>query len=130
MSAPQHLLVSGPAPYAKSGTYEIIIAICGERPSDTAIRNRNFPVLWEESFHLRVIDGRFEERLGSAGNPVPADVFARKTVWVVVADVFTENYSIFETVSVHREERPAGKQADDARLKEGGGPQGPVREHG
>ena len=59
MSSQPRLEIQGQAPFKQSGVYEAQIAITDSKPSDDAIRTKQFSSLWRDNFHLRVKDGLF-----------------------------------------------------------------------
>ena len=66
MSSQSRLEIQGQAPFKQPGIYEAQIAITDEKPSDNAIKTKQFPTLWKGNFHLRVKDGIFSETIGSS----------------------------------------------------------------
>ena len=90
------LSVEGPAPFRESGVYEVQISIIAEEPSEDQIKNKTFSSLWSGNYHLRVKNGRFSETLGTGDNQIPDSVFTYDKVWVVVNDLLSSLYSIFD----------------------------------
>ena len=95
MSSQSRLEIKGQAPFNKSGVYEAQIAITETRPSENAVRTKQFSSLWRGNFHLKVKDGIFSETLGSTTNPLPSSLEQFDSVWIVVTDLFSSLNSVF-----------------------------------
>ena len=89
MSSQPRLNIQGQAPFKQSGVYEAQIAITDSKPSDDAIRAKQFQFLWRGSFHLRVNNGIFSETIGSESNPLPSSITNLDKIWIVVTDLFS-----------------------------------------
>ena len=98
--------VEGPAPFKESGVYEAQISILGERPSDEEIKNKSFFAVWSDNYHLLVKNDTFNVTLGFGDNPIPESVYTFEKVWIIVNDLLSTRYSIFE-LSIH----PQSKQS-------------------
>ena len=96
MSTQPRLDIRGQAPFKQSGVYEAQIAITDSKPSDDAIRTKQFQFLWRGSFHLRVRDGLFSETIGSESNPLPSSIANLDKIWIVVTDLFSSLHTVFE----------------------------------
>ena len=96
MSSQSRLEIQGQAPFKQSGIYEVQIAITDVRPSDDAIKTKQFSSIWRGNFHLRVKDGIFSETIGSPKNPLPPSIEELDKIWVVVTDLFSSLYSVFD----------------------------------
>ncbi|MGI0069465.1 MAG: collagen-like protein, partial [Nitrosopumilaceae archaeon] len=82
--------VTGESPFKLlSGVFEVQISLCDYPPNEDEVKRKSFPVLWKDSFHLRVKDKKFTQILGSTKTPLPDVVFQRDSVWVVVLDQFS-----------------------------------------
>jgi len=90
------LNVEGPAPFKEAGVYEVQISIVGEKPSEDEIKDKTFSSLWSGNFHLRIKKGSFTETLGSADNPIPESVYAYDKIWIIVNDLLSSLYSVFD----------------------------------
>jgi integrin beta 3/collagen type V/XI/XXIV/XXVII alpha len=75
MSSQSQLSIKGSYPHKQSGVYEAKISITDSKPTDDAIRKKQFLSLWNGTFHLGVKDGIFSQILGSPDNPLPASNF-------------------------------------------------------
>ena len=97
MSSQSRLEIQGRAPFKQSGVYEAQIAITDSKPSDDAVKSKQFPSLWRGTFHLRVKDGIvFSEKIGSADNPLPSSITELDKIWIVVTDLFSSLHSVFD----------------------------------
>ena len=96
MSSQSRLEIHGRAPFKQSGVYEAQIAITDSKPSDDAVKTKRFPSLWHGTFHLKVKDGIFSEKIGSADNPLPSSITELDTIWIVVTDLFSSLHSVFD----------------------------------
>ena len=96
MSSPSRLEIHGQAPFNQSGVYEAQIIITDNKPSDNAIRSKQFSSLWKGNVHLRVKDGVFSETIGSPENPLPSSIEQLDKIWIVVTDLFSSLYSVFD----------------------------------
>ena len=96
MSSQPRIEIQGQAPFKQSGVYEAQIAITDSKPSDDAIRNKQFSSLWRGNFHLRVKDGIFSETIGSPENPLPPSIANLDKIWIVVTDLFSSLHSVFD----------------------------------
>ncbi len=90
------LNIQGPAPFKQSGIYEVQIAITDQKPSESSIKSKQFQTLWKDNFHLHVQDGQFSEILGSSKNPIPDSILKLDSIWIVVTDLFSSFYSVFD----------------------------------
>jgi len=90
------LEVQGSAPFNQTGTYEVQIAICEQKPAEATINSKSFQSIWKDDFHLRVKAGQFTETLGSDKNPIPDLVFDLEKIWIVVIDRFSTLHSVFD----------------------------------
>ena len=96
MSSQPRIEIQGQAPFKQSGVYEAQISIIDVKPSDNDIRAKKFTPLWKGNFHLKVKDGIFSEILGDSKNPLPSSVDNLNTIWIVVNDLFSSVYSVFD----------------------------------
>ena len=96
MSSQPRIEIQGQAPFKQPGVYEAQISITDVRPSDDEIRTKKFTSIWQGNFHLRVKDGVFSETIGDSKNPLPSSVNDLNTIWVVVNDLFSSLYSVFD----------------------------------
>ena len=125
MSSNRRLEVRGKAPFSKSGVYEVRISISDSKPSDDAIRRNKFARAWSGAFHLRVNNGTFVETLGSGDNPLPDSLEGLGMVWIIVTDIFTSAYSVFDVPlggAVEEEDAKTEAAADGRAPKGDGGP--------
>ena len=95
MSSQPRIEIQGQAPFKQSGVYEAQISILHTKPSDDEIRSKKFTPLWQGNFHLKVKNGIFSEIIGDPKNPLPASVNNANSIWVVVNDLFSSIYSVF-----------------------------------
>ena len=72
------------------------ISIIDVKPSDDDIRAKKFTPLWKGNFHLKVKDAVFSEILGDSKNPLPSSIDKLDSIWIVVNDLFSSVYSVFE----------------------------------
>ena len=98
MSSQSRIEIQGQAPFKQSGVYEAQIAIAESKPSDDAIKTKQFQSLWRGNYHLRVKDGIFTETLGSTDNPLPSSIENLDRIWVDVTDLFSALNSVFEVL--------------------------------
>jgi len=106
------LPVEGPAPFKESGVYEVQISVIDDKPDEGQIKNKTFTPLWKGNFHLRVKNGSFSEILGSPDNPIPDSVYSNEKIWIVVNDLLSSLYSVFD-VSVEipfKQQKPSPVQ--------------------
>ncbi len=96
MSSQPRIEIQGQAPFKQSGIYETQISIIDVKPSDDEIRTKKFTPLWKGNFHLKVKDGVFSEKLGDTKNPLPSSIDKLDSIWIVVNDLFSSVYSVFE----------------------------------
>ena len=96
MSSQPRIEIQGQAPFKQSGVYEAQISVLDTRPSDEQLRSKKFTPLWQGNFHLKVKDGVFSEIIGDSKNPLPTSVDNLNSIWVVVNDLFSSVYSIFD----------------------------------
>ncbi|MDH3855524.1 MAG: collagen-like protein, partial [Nitrosopumilus sp.] len=96
MSSQPRLNIQGQAPFKQSGVYEAQIAITDSKPSDDAIRSKQFQFLWRGSFHLRVNNGIFSETIGTESNPLPSSITNLDKIWIVVTDLFSPLHTVFD----------------------------------
>ena len=96
MSSQPRIEIQGQAPFKQSGVYEAQISVLDTRPSDEQLRSKKFTPLWQGNFHLKVKDGVFSEIIGDSKNPLPTSVDNLNSIWVVVSDLFSSVYSIFD----------------------------------
>jgi integrin beta 3/collagen type V/XI/XXIV/XXVII alpha len=96
MSSHSRLEIHGRAPFKQPGVYEAQITITDTKPSDDTIRTKQFSSLWRGDVHLRVKDGMFSETIGSPENPLPSSIEQLDTIWIVVTDLFSSSYSVFD----------------------------------
>ena len=96
MSSQSRLEIQGQSPFKQSGVYEAQIAITDSKPSDDAIRTKQFSSLWRGNFHLRVKDGLFSETIGTPSNPLPSSITNLDTIWIVVTDLFSSLHTVFD----------------------------------
>ena len=89
-------LVTGNAPFDQDGIFEAEISITEAKPTDSEIKTKVFPSIWKEKFHLKVKNGKFQETLGSADNPLPNAISSFSKVWIVVSDQFSSIGNSFE----------------------------------
>ncbi len=95
MSSHSRLEIHGQAPFKQPGVYEAQITITDTKPSDNAIKTKQFSSLWKGNVHLRVKDGIFSETIGSPENPLPSSVEQLDTIWIVVTDLFLFIYILY-----------------------------------
>ena len=96
MSSQSRIEIQGQAPFKQSGVYETQIAITDSKPSEDSIKNKQFSSLWRGNFHLRVKDGVFSQTIGSAENPLPSSINNLDKIWIVVTDLFSSLYTVFD----------------------------------
>ena len=96
MSSQPRIEIQGQAPFKQSGVYEAQISIIDVKPSDDDIRAKKFTPLWKGNFHLKVKDAIFSEILGDSKNPLPSSIDKLDSIWIVVNDLFSSVYSVFE----------------------------------
>ena len=97
MSSFLHFTVTGESPYPqKSGIFEVDISITDIKPSSSDIEQKTFSSIWQDSFHLNVKNGQFEETLGTESNPLPKSITSFTKLWIVVTDQFAPLGSLFE----------------------------------
>ena len=96
MSSQPRIEIQGQAPFKQSGVYEAQISLIDVKPSDDEIRRKTFSPLWKGNFHLKVKDGIFSEVVGDSKNPLPESINDVDVIWVVVNDLFSSLYSIFD----------------------------------
>ena len=96
MSSQPRIEIQGQAPFKQSGVYEAQISITTVKPSDAEIRSKQFSSIWQGNFHLKVKDGVFSETIGDSKNPLPSSVDELDTIWIIVNDLFSSLYSIFD----------------------------------
>ena len=96
MSSQPRIEIQGQAPFKQSGVYEAQISITNTKPSDDEIKTKQFSHLWQGHFHLSVKDGIFSEIIGDSKNPLPSSINDVDTIWVIVNDLFSSLYSIFD----------------------------------
>ena len=96
MSSQPRIEIQGQAPFKQSGVYEAQISITSTKPSDDEIKTKQFSHLWQGHFHLSVKDGIFSEIIGDSKNPLPSSINDVDTIWVIVNDLFSSLYSIFD----------------------------------
>ena len=96
VSSQPRIEIKGQSPFNQSGVYEVQISLIDVKPSDDEIRRKTFSPLWKGNFHLRVKDGIFSEVVGDSKNPLPKSINEIDTVWVVVNDLFSTLYSVFD----------------------------------
>ena len=118
MSSQPRIEIQGQAPFNQSGVYEAQISLVEIKPSDDDIRTKKFTPLWRGNFHLKVKDGVFSEKLGDSNNPLPKSVSDLDTVYVIVNDLFSSVYSIFDVTLrktseiAESQEKPAEKPVE------------------
>ena len=95
MSSQHRIEVQGQAPFKQSGVYEVQISVSDSKPSDDAVRRKQFSALWRGNFHLKVKDGLFSEKIGTSDNPLPSSIETLDSIWIIVTDLFSSLYSIF-----------------------------------
>ena len=94
---PKNIKISGVSPFGSSaGTFEVEISILAAKPSKDDIKNKTFDSLWKDDYHLRVTNGNFSEVLGDGSNTIPDKVFDLKSVWIIIADQFSDIHTSFE----------------------------------
>jgi hypothetical protein len=96
VSSQPRIEIQGQAPFKQPGVYEAQISITNVKPSDNEIRTKKFSSIWQGNFHLRVKDGTFSEIIGDSKNPLPSSINDFNTIWVVVNDLFSSLYSVFD----------------------------------
>ncbi len=96
MSSQPRIEIQGQAPFKQSGVYEAQISITNTKPSDDEIKTKQFSPLWQDHFHLKVKDGIFSEIIGDSKNPLPSSINDVDTIWVIVNDLFSSLYSVFD----------------------------------
>ena len=96
MSSQPRIEIQGQAPFKQSGVYEAQISITNVKPSDDELRSKQFSSIWQGNFHLKVKDGIFSETIGNSKNPLPSSVDELDTIWIVVSDLFSSLYSVFD----------------------------------
>ena len=96
MSSQPRIEIKGQSPFKQSGVYEAQISLIDVKPSDDEIHSKTFSPLWKGNFHLRVKDGVFSEVIGDSKNPLPKSINDIDVVWVVVNDLFSSLYSVFD----------------------------------
>ena len=96
MSSQPRIEIQGQAPFKQSGVYEAQISITDVKPSDDEIRSKQFSSIWQGHFHLKVKDGVFSETIGDSKNPLPSSIDQLDTIWIVVSDLFSSLYSVFD----------------------------------
>ena len=89
-------LVTGNAPFDQDGIFEVEISITEAKPTDSEIKTKSFSSIWKQKFHLKVKNGKFQETLGSADNPLPNAISSFSKVWIVVSDQFSSIGNSFE----------------------------------
>jgi len=96
VSSQPRIEIQGQAPFKQSGVYEVQISITNVKPSVDEIQTKKFSSIWQGDFHLQVKDGIFSETIGDSKNPLPSSVNDLNTIWVVVSDLFSSLYSVFD----------------------------------
>ena len=96
MSSQPRIEIQGQAPFKQSGVYEAQISITNVKPSDNEIRSKQFSSIWKGNFHLKVKDGIFSETIGDSKNPIPSSIDELDTIWIIVNDLFSSLYSVFD----------------------------------
>ena len=110
MSSQPRIEIQGQSPFKQSGVYEAQISLIDVKPSDDQIRGKTFSPLWKGNFHLRVKDGLFSEIVGDSKNPLPKSIHDVDVVWVVVNDLFSSLYSVFD-VTLRKSSEPSSKSS-------------------
>ena len=110
MSSQPRIEIQGQSPFKQSGVYEAQISLIDVKPSDVQIREKSFSPLWKGNFHLRVKDGIFSEVVGDSENPLPKSINDVDVVWVVVNDLFSSVYSVFD-VRLRKSSEPSAKSS-------------------
>ena len=110
MSSQPRIEIRGQSPFKQSGVYEAQISLIDVKPSDDQIRGKTFSPLWKGNFHLRVKDGIFSEVVGDSKNPLPKSIDDVDVVWVVVNDLFSSLYSVFD-VKLRKSSEPSSKSS-------------------
>ena len=95
MSSQSRITIRGQAPFKQSGVYEAQIIISDSKPSEDAIKTKQFVSLWRGNFHLRVNNGIFSETIGSVDNPLPSSIGQLDSIWIIVVDLFSSLHSVF-----------------------------------
>ncbi|MGH1522345.1 MAG: collagen-like protein, partial [Nitrosopumilus sp.] len=95
VSSQSRITIKGQAPFKQSGVYEAQIIISDSKPSEDAIKTKQFASLWKGNFHLRVNNGIFSETIGSADNPLPSSIGQLDGIWIIVVDLFSSLHSVF-----------------------------------
>ena len=116
MSSQPRIEIRGQSPFKQSGVYEAQISLIDVKPSDDQIRGKTFSPLWKGNFHLRVKDGIFSEVVGNSENPLPKSIDNVDVVWVVVNDLFSSLYSVFD-VTLRKSSEPSPKPFYSKRKK-------------
>ena len=111
MSPQSRLEIKGRAPFNQSGVYEAQIAITDSKPSEDAVKTKQFASLWRGTFHLRVKDGIFSETIGSPDNPLPSSITELDTIWIVVTDLFSSLHSVFD-VPLTKSAKPSSSKSE------------------
>ena len=114
MSSQPRIEIQGQAPFKQSGVYEAQISITDVKPSDDEIRTKQFSSIWQGNFHLKVKDGIFSETIGDSKNPIPSSVDELDTIWIIVTDLFSSLYSVFDV----RLRTPSSKITSSIKQKE------------
>ena len=96
MSSQPRIEIKGQSPFKQSGVYEAQISLIDVKPSDDEIHSKTFSPLWKGNFHLKVKDGIFSEVVGDSKNPLPESINNVDVIWVVVNDLFSSLYSVFD----------------------------------
>ena len=84
MSTQTSFSVIGESPFDQDGIFEVELAISEAEPTSSEIQNKSFSSIWKEKLHLKVKNGKFQEKIGSAENPLPDAISSFSKVWKIV----------------------------------------------
>ena len=115
---PKNIKISGVSPFGSStGTFEVEISILVAKPSRDDIKNKTFDSLWKDNYHLRVVNGNFSEVLGDGSNAIPDKVFSLESIWILIADQFSDIHTSFEVKLSQsaKDDNTTTKVSDDGR---------------
>ena len=96
MSTQTSFSVIGDSPFDQDGIFEVELAISEAEPTASEIQNKSFSSIWKEKLHLKVKNGKFQEKIGSAENPLPDAISSFSKVWIIVTDQLSSIGNSFE----------------------------------
>ena len=96
MSIQTSFSVIGDSPFDQDGIFEVELAISEAEPTASEIQNKSFSSIWKEKLHLKVKNGKFQEKIGSAENPLPDAISSFSKVWIIVTDQLSSIGNSFE----------------------------------